>query len=60
MERPDSTLVQRAEAHPDLVRTLLILVAVVAAMAVLTAIFGVSHTGPAYDFIPDPGAALGF
>ena len=60
MERPNSTLVQRVGQHQDLVRVLLMLVAVVAVMAVLTAIFGVTHSGPSYDIIPDPGAALGF
>ena len=43
----------------DLVRILLIVVAVIALMLVLTAIFGVSLPGPSYQITPDPAAGMG-
>ena len=60
MAHPDSTLVRRPAIRSDWVRVLLMLVAALAAMAVLTVIFGVTHPGPAYDLLPDPAGALPF
>lgn len=54
------TLVQRVASHRDAIRVLVMFAAVLAAMAVLTVIFGVTHPGPSYDIIPDPGGALPF
>ena len=50
---------QRATSYQDLVRVLLIIVAVIALMLVLTALFGVHHAGPSYEIVPDPAAAIG-
>lgn len=54
------TLVQRVASHQDGIRVLAMLVAVLAAMAVLTVVFGVTHPGPSYEIIPDPAGALPF
>lgn len=60
MDRARPTLIQRAMTHPDLVRSLAMLIALVAAMAVLTVVFGVTHPAPGYESFPDPAAGLGF
>ena len=54
-----TTLGQRVASYPDLVRVLLIVVAVIVLMLVLTAIFGVQQTGPSYEIVPDPASGLG-
>lgn len=53
-----STLGQRIAPYEDLLRALLIVVAVIAVMLVATAVFGVARTGPSFDIVPDP-AGLG-
>ncbi|HEX2755272.1 MAG TPA: hypothetical protein VHM48_07405 [Candidatus Limnocylindrales bacterium] len=53
-------LLERVSAHRDGLRVLVMLVAVLAAMAVLTVAFGVTHTGPSYELVPDPAAGLPF
>ena len=50
---------QQAASYQDLVRVLLVIVAVVALMLVLTAILGVHQAGPSYEIVPDPAAAVG-
>ena len=60
MERTQHTLVERVGAHPDAARALVLLAVLLAAMAVLTVVFGVTRPGPGYDFVGDPGAVLGF
>ena len=60
MAAPQPTLLQRASSHEDLLRALVMIVAIVAALAVLTAVFGVTHSGPSYELIPDPAGALPF
>ena len=51
---------QRA-TYQDLVRVLLVIAAVIAVMAVVTAILGVQVAGPAYSIVPDPaGVTLPF
>ena len=60
MAHSDPIPARRPAIQSDWVRALLMLVAGLAAMAVLTAIFGVTHPGPAYDILPDPAGALPF
>jgi hypothetical protein len=60
MARSHPTLVQRVASHRDGIRVFVMLVAVVVAMALVTAIFGVNRPGPGYDFMPDPAAGLPF
>jgi hypothetical protein len=55
---PKSTLVERISSRQDLLRALVIFVAVLAVMAVLTVAFGVNHNGPSYDLIADPATGL--
>jgi hypothetical protein len=43
----------------DLVRVLVIVAAVIVAMLVLTAIFGIGQPGPSLEFAPDPAAGMG-
>jgi hypothetical protein len=59
MTLPRTTARQRATSTRDLARALLIAGAVVVAMLVLTAAFGVQQAGPAYDVVPDPAALSG-
>ena len=59
MALQQTTLGQRAASIPALARALLTLAAVIVAMIVLTAVFGVGQTGPSYDLVPDPAAAAG-
>jgi hypothetical protein len=53
-----------AQAHPDLVRVLVILAVVTAffaAIVVIGALFGVRDAAPTYPFLPDPaGLELAF
>ena len=53
-----STLRERARPG-DIVRILLIVVATIAAIVALSAMFGFNGTGPWTDLTIDPGAALG-
>lgn len=43
----------------DLLRVLVIVAAVVVAMLVLTAIFGIGQAGPSLEIVPDPASGLG-
>ena len=54
-----STLGQRIAPYQDLVRVLLVVVAVIALMLVMTAVFGVHQAVPSYQIVPDPAAGLG-
>jgi len=54
-----TTVGQQAAAYANLVRILLIAVAVIAAMLVLTALFGWHQVAPLYQIVPDPAGALG-
>ena len=54
-----STLGHSAASYQGLLIAVLIVVAVVAAMLIVTAIFGVRLAGPSYDIVPDP-AGLAF
>ena len=45
--------------QPGLVRTVLIIAAVIVLMLVLTVVFGVQQTGPSYQIVPDPASGLG-
>jgi hypothetical protein len=60
MALPHPTLVQRGTIRPEVLRAMAILIVVLVAMAVLTALVGVVQSGPSYDLIPDPAGALGF
>ena len=60
MAPTDPILSPRADPMAGWIRTLATLAATLAAFAVLTAIFGVTHPGPGYDILPDPAGALGF
>lgn len=60
MAHQPTTLFERVSTHRDALRSLAVLVAVLAAIVLLTALFGVSETGPAYDLVPDPAGALPF
>jgi hypothetical protein len=47
--------------YQDLLRALVVVAAVIAAMLVATAVFGVRLTGPSYEIVPDPaGLTLPF
>lgn len=48
-----------AGVHPMLL-VLLFTVAVLLAMAALTAVLGISVPGPSFDSVPDPAGALPF
>jgi hypothetical protein len=48
------TLAQRIASHQDLLRVLLITAGVIAAMIVLTVVFGVNRIGPSFDPVIDP------
>jgi hypothetical protein len=54
-----TTLGQRAVSYRDLVRTLVVVAAVIVLMLLLTAIFGVQQGGPSYEIVPDPASDLG-
>jgi hypothetical protein len=56
----DSTIAQRLSQRGDWIRVLLMLGAALAALAVLTVIFGVTNPGPGYDIVADPAGALPF
>ena len=43
----------------DLLRVLVIVAAVIVAMLILTAIFGIGQPGPSLEFAPDPAAGMG-
>ena len=43
----------------DLLRVLVIVAAVIVAMLVLTAIFGIGQPGPSLELTPDPAAGMG-
>jgi len=61
MALQQTTLASRVASHPDLVRALVVLAAVIALLLVATAIFGVQVAGPSYDLTADPaGLALPF
>ena len=49
----------RGAPYPDLIRVLFIIAAVIVAMLVLTAIFGIGQPGPSLEFAPDPAAGMG-
>ncbi len=53
------TLGQWVASNQDLVRTVLIIAAVIVLMLVLTVVFGVQQTGPSYQIVPDPASGLG-
>ena len=44
----------------DLVRVVLIVVAVIALMLVLTWVVGTARGGPSYEIVPDPAGLLPF
>ena len=54
-----SILEQRA-SYQGLLIAVVIAVAVVAAMLIATAIFGVRLEGPSYEIVPDPAGMLPF
>lgn len=59
LHRP--TLGQKMAPYQDLLRALVVVAAVIAAMLVATAVFGVRLTGPSYEIVPDPaGLTLPF
>ena len=60
MSLHQSTLGQRIAPYEDLLRALLIVVAVIAVMLVATVVFGVARTGPSIEIVPDPAGALPF
>jgi hypothetical protein len=60
MMAPKSMLTQRISEHSDLARAVVLFVAVIAVMAVLTAVFGFNHAGPSIQLIPDPAGTLPF
>jgi len=55
-----TTLIERVSSHGDALRAFAMLAALLAAMAVLTAIFGVTHPGPGYEIVPDPAIGMPF
>jgi hypothetical protein len=56
----DPILSQRVDPLAGWIRVLVILGVALAAMIVLTVVFGVTHPGPGYDILPDPAGALPF
>ena len=57
---PTSTLIHLLSSRRALLRILVIVAAMLAAMAVLTLTLGIHPSGPSYDLIADPGAGLPF
>lgn len=54
-----SILGQQIASHQDLVRTLLIVAAVIVLMLVMTVVLGVHQAVPSYQIVPDPAGGLG-
>ena len=55
-----TTLSQKVIGYEDLIRAFVFVLAVIAALLVMTAIFGINVTGPSYEIVPDPAGVLPF
>jgi fructose-specific phosphotransferase system IIC component len=60
MAQQTTKIIERVSTDHDALRVLAILAAVLAVAAVLTVVFGVDVSAPAYELVPDPAGALPF
>lgn len=60
MAQQMTNVVERVSTEHYALRALAILAAVLAVAAVLTVVFGVDLTAPAYEIVPDPAGTLPF